>query len=264
VSPPPGSPPAPEPRYLRDLEAGYQTSFEAEIVSLPPGAAVLSETLFYATGGGQPCDQGTLVLPDGERVPVVDVSHQGGLTLHRLGRRSGPALRRGMQVRGEIDWPRRYAHMRLHTAQHLLSALAYRRFGLRTDRAQLSGRQGYLDLERPLADAAAEEALFREANEAYFSLPVPLSLRFVTREEFAALPNRSGSGKLPPGVEEVRLVVIGEADLAPCGGTHLRNTSEVRGVRGLPSKPLPTGGQRISFELAEAKGTGAPAPTPSA
>lgn len=179
-----------EPRYLLDLDAGYLKEFEAEVTALPPGAVVLSETLFYPTGGGQPCDQGALVLPSGERVPVVDVGHQGGLTLHRLGRKSGAGLQRGMRVRGEIDWPRRYTHMRLHTAQHLLSALAFRKFQVRTDRAQLSGRGGYLDLERPLPGPSEMAALYQEANEQFFQRHVPVSLRFLGREEFAQLPNR--------------------------------------------------------------------------
>lgn len=253
-----------EPRYLTDLAAGYLRSFEAEVTALPPGAVVLSETLFYPTGGGQPCDQGTLVTSNGDVVPVVDVGHQGGLTLHRLGKKGGSMLQRGMRVRGEIDWSRRYTHMRLHTAQHLLSALAYRRFGLRTDRAQLSGRGGYLDLEKTLPGTTEETELFREANEEYFRKHITVSLRFVDREGFAQLPNRSGTGKLPPGVERVRLVVIGGVDLAPCGGTHLRDTFEVEGVRALPTRSLPGGGARLSFELVDARtpGSGTPSTPP--
>lgn len=241
--------PATEPRYLTSLEAGYETTFEAEVVALPPGGVVLSESLFYPVGGGQPADRGTLTTAQGQVVDVVDVTHQGGATLHRLGRKVAPVLQRGQRVRGEIDWNRRFTHMRLHTAQHLLSALAYRRWGIRTDGARLSGRSGYLDLERPPERPEMVEELLREGNDSFFSRHVPVTLRFVSREEFATLPNRSGSGKLPTGVERVRLVVIGDADLAPCGGTHLLDTAQVGGVRGLPTAPLPAGGLRISFEL---------------
>lgn len=246
-----------EPRYLTSLDAGYETRFEAEVVALPPGGVVLSQSLFYPTGGGQPCDQGTLLLPDGSKVEVIDVGHQGGSTIHRLGRmgKKGPAaLQRGMRVVGEIDWARRHAHMRAHTAQHLLSALAYRRLGLRTERSQVSARGGQLDLERPLPGAGLE-TLLSEANTGFFTQHVPVRLSFVSREEFERIPNRSGTGKLPPGVERVRLVLIGEADLAPCGGTHLRDTAEVGPVTFAPPTALPLGGVRLSFALA-------PAPTP--
>ncbi|MDE1822464.1 MAG: alanyl-tRNA editing protein [Euryarchaeota archaeon] len=243
-----GAPPL-EPRYLSDLQAGYETRFTAQVVALPPGGVVLSETLFYPTGGGQPADRGVLRLPDGSRVEVVDVGHQGGATLHRLGKKGASALQRGMDVVGEIDWPRRHAHMRAHTAQHLLSALAFRRFGLRTEKAQVSAKGGQLDLEKPLAGPDALKELEREANGSFFTRHVPVRLQFVTREMFDRIPNRSGTGKLPPGVDRVRLVIIGEADLAPCGGTHLSDTIEVGEVRMGPPVALPLGGVRLSFEL---------------
>lgn len=245
-----------EPRYLTDLEAGYEARFEARVVALPPGGVVLSESLFYPTGGGQPCDQGFLHLPDGSKLEVVDVGHQAGATLHRLARKgssssssSASSLQRGMAVVGEIDWTRRHAHMRAHTGQHLLSALAFRTFQLRTDRSQVNARGGHFDLERPFPDPEAWKALGREANEGFFTRQVPVHLSFVSREEFERIPNRSGSGKLPAGVERVRLVTIGEADLAPCGGTHVRDTAEVGPVILAPPTPLPTGGVRVSFTL---------------
>ena len=261
-------PPRPaEPRYLTDLEAGYERRFEADVVAVPPGGVVLSDTLFYPTGGGQPCDRGTLTLPDGSRVEVVDVGHQGGATVHRLAKKGASALQRGMHVVGEIDWERRHAHMRAHTAQHLLSALTYRRFGLRTEKAQVSAKGGSFDLERAPEDPAFLATLEGEANEGFFTRHVPVHLQFATREEFERIPNRSGTGKLPPGVERVRLVVIGEADLAPCGGTHLKDTIEVGRVALAPPLPLPVGGIRVQFSFAQEgmprapSGPGAP-PTP--
>lgn len=245
-----GTPGEPEPRYLSSLEAGYERRFEAEVVAVPPGGVLLSETLFYATGGGQPSDRGTLSLPDGSRVEVVEVGHQGGATLHRLAKKGSSSLQRGMRVVGEIDWERRHAHMRAHTAQHLLSALAYRRFGLRTEKAQVSVKGGLFDLERALPSPGAAIELEREANSSFFSQHVPVRLSFVSRQEFEGIPNRSGTGKLPPGVERIRLVHIGESDLAPCGGTHVRDTVEVGPVVLSPPQPLPLGGVRVSFSFA--------------
>lgn len=249
MSAPAGPSSSPEPRYLRDLEAGYLRTFEAEVVALPPGAAVLSETLFYPTGGGQPCDQGTLLPPDGERVPVVDVGRQGGLTLHRLGRKSGSTLQRGMRVRGEIDWPRRYTHMRLHTAQHLLSARIFSRFTLRTRKAELSGRGATLDLDGPL-EAAALPALSADLEEAV-ARPRDVRVRFVPRAEWDRNPmsERSGLVPLPRQVDPVRIVEIDATDACPCGGTHVRSTGELGPIVLHPPVPIAGGASRVSFSL---------------
>ena len=118
--------------YLPTLDAAYERTFTARVVALPPGAVVLDRTLFYPAGGGQPTDRGVLAGPDGVALPVADVVKSGAVVLHRLGRGARPSLRIGDEVRGTIDWDRRYGHMRLHTAQHLLSALVFRRTGRKT------------------------------------------------------------------------------------------------------------------------------------
>jgi misacylated tRNA(Ala) deacylase len=238
-------------RYLESMEAAYRQEFSTTVKSLPPGAVVLEATYFYPTGGGQASDCGTLTTPEGARVDVVEVERKGGLTLHRLGKGGANALQRGMVVQGHLDWERRFRHMRLHTAQHLLSALAFQRFGIRTARAQMSGRGGTVDLEAPLPTEDAVPSLGREASERYFSQHVPVQVRFVDRATFEALPGRSGAGKLPAGLTRIRLIEIDGIDRCPCGGTHVQDTAEVGEVRLLSHLPLPTGGARLSFELAE-------------
>ena len=234
--------------YQSDIEAGYVPRFEARVVARPPGAVVLDRTYFYAVGGGQPADRGTLTTEAGATVEVVDVARSGGEVLHRLGRRADPgALRVGEPVRGEIDWTRRYEHMRLHTGQHLASALLHATYGLRTDKAALGRGSAVIDLERPLGGAPTFSewvATFEEAVRA----DRPVQIRHLGRAAYEAAPTaRSGRIPLPAGIDRVRLVEIDGYDAAPCGGTHLRRTGEIGRVRF--SGPSTTNPARVSFEI---------------
>jgi misacylated tRNA(Ala) deacylase len=247
--------------YLADGEAGYVRSFRARVVALPPGAVVLDRTYFYPVGGGQPADRGVLRLPDGSELPIADVSKSGESVLHRIGRRRGAAgaISVGLEVEGVIDWERRFRHMRLHTTQHLLSARLFSRTGRRTVRARLEGRSATLDLELPALDGvlALEEAA--ADLRAQLDRNLPVRIRHLPRSEYDQDPGaRSGLVPLPPHVDPVRVVEIEAADRCPCGGTHLRSTSEVGPVELAPFQVLPEGGTQVRFTLGDA---GLPTPT---
>jgi Ser-tRNA(Ala) deacylase AlaX len=232
------------------MDAAYLKTFEAEVVAVPPEGVVLDQTLFYPVGGGQDSDQGTLTAPGKSPVKVADVRRMSGKIVHRLAKGGNAAFQVGMHLAGEIDWPRRHINMRLHTAQHLLSAMAYKRYGLRTLKAAMSGRKGHLDLEGALPEDEDIEVMEAEANNNYFTKPVPVDIKFVTRAEFEAIPGRSNAKVLPPGVTNVRLIIIEGIDRCACGGTHVRSTEEVGIVNMFPPTAAPEGGQRLSFELA--------------
>lgn len=243
--------------YQADSDAAYVRSFDARVVALPPGAVVLDRTYFYAVGGGQPADRGRLTGAGGSTVEVVDVARSGGEVLHRIGRRSDPrALRVDATVHGEIDWDRRYGHMRLHTAQHLASALLYRTYGLRTEAALLGQGSATIDLEgRPAAVPAFDELVAR--FETAVREDRPLRVRHLPRAEYEAAPaGRSGRIPLPSGIDRIRLIEIDGYDAAPCGGTHLRRTGEIGPVR--LTAPSPAAPRRVSLAL------GAAPPTPGA
>lgn len=104
--------------YLRDA---YATGFDATVVASDGDRVVLDRTLFYPTGGGQPHDTGRL----GDLL-VTDVRKEGGDVWHRLG--GGPAPRPGDTVHGEVDWPRRHALMRTHTALHVLCGVIWKKW----------------------------------------------------------------------------------------------------------------------------------------
>ena len=236
--------------YLADPEAAYVRVFRAHVTALPPGTVVLDRTFFYPTGGGQPNDLGTLRSEGGGSVDVVDVTKSGASVLHRI--RGSPGeiqgLTVGLEVEGEVDWPRRYRHMRLHTAQHFLSARIFERNGLRTRKAQIAGNGATLDLEGPLPPNAID--LLATDFEETVAHPRPVRLRHLARAEWDRNPyaRRTGLVPLPAHVDPVRVVEIEEYDVCPCGGTHLRSTGEIGAVTLRPPVPV-SGGDRVGFTL---------------
>jgi misacylated tRNA(Ala) deacylase len=242
--------------YLADLPSAYLRTFRARVVALPPGGVVLDRTYFYPTGGGQPADHGVLRVGPQEW-SVTDVGRSGPAVVHRI--RSSTAGPRapavGVEVEGEIDWPRRYRHMRLHTGQHLLSARVFARTGLRTVKANLSGAGATIDLEGEIAPAVVAE-LAADLEEAVRS-PHPVTVRHIPRSEWEGEPMapRSGLVPLPSHVDPVRVVEIEAEDACPCGGTHVRSTGEIGYVRVAPPEPRGSGRSRLAFTLMEPERT---------
>jgi misacylated tRNA(Ala) deacylase len=233
--------------YLATIDEAYVRSFRAKVTALPPGAVVLDRTYFYPTGGGQPSDRGTLALPDGGQLEVVDVSKSGPSVVHRVKGPSRPAI--GDELAGTVDWERRHRHMRLHTSQHLLSARIFERTGRRTRKASLSGVRALLDLDGAL-DAAVVDQCSEDLAEAV-AHPRPVTVSHIARAEWDRHPSsaRSGLVPLPAQVDPVRVIRIDGLDDCPCGGTHLRSTAEIGTVILAPPAPLGDGGSRVTLEL---------------
>jgi len=237
--------------YLADIDQGYVRDFRARVVALPPGAVILDRTYFFPTGGGQPADRGTIVLPDGTRLEVVDVAKSGPSVVHRVKLPRGSAGRptAGDEIAGAIDWDRRHRHMRLHTGQHLLSARIFERTGRRTRKATLSGREAVLELDGRLDDTL-REPLQDDLADAV-ARPRTVTIRHVARAEWDQRPSsaRSGLVPLPPQVDPVRVIEIDGLDTCPCGGTHLRSTGEIGPTALAPVVALGDGGCRVTLTI---------------
>jgi misacylated tRNA(Ala) deacylase len=238
--------------YLADVESAYTRQFVAKVVALPPGGVVLDRTFFYPAGGGQQADHGSLGPRAGPLYSVVDVTKSGSAVIHRIRRPSAagtPLLQVGSEVEGTLDWERRYRHMRLHTGQHVLSALVFQRTGVRTREANMSGSGGTVDLERPLPADVHPESLASEAN-AILAEGRQVSVRHMPRGAWEKDPSpRSGLVALPRHVDPVRIVEIAGVDACPCGGTHVRSTVEVGAVALDVPVPLALGAVRVPFRL---------------
>jgi alanyl-tRNA synthetase len=230
-----GEPAMAIPVYHRDA---YLTELESQIVECGTDGgrpfAILSDTVFYPEGGGQPADRGTIA-----GVAVVDVQKAGDTIRHSLRHPLHPG-----PVHLELDWPRRWDHMQQHTAQHLLTAVALRDFGWRTTAFHLGPDVSDIELGVPELAAADLERLEQTCSvEVRAARAISQHTAEVT--DFERLGVRSR--RLPDGFEgTVRLVEIDGLDLNTCGGTHLRSTAEIGALCLLGTEPM-RGGTRLFF-----------------
>jgi misacylated tRNA(Ala) deacylase len=209
----------------------YLQDCSATVVALTAtGGIVLDRTVFYAASGGQPADRGTLTTATGDTIVIggadyIDANKTEIAHLPAAG--TGLQLKVGESVRAAIDWDLRYARMRMHTALHLLSAvLPYPVTG-----GAVGDRDGRLDFDIPEAGLDKEDITAKLAT--MIAADAEVRSRWITDAELAAEPGlvKTMSVKPPMGTGRVRLVEIVGYDLQPCGGTHVRRTSEIGDVR---------------------------------
>lgn len=188
---------------------------------------LLDRTVFYPMGGGQAGDAGVFELPDGRLIVIADTRKgEGGEILHLP---SGDQLLDGLSpgaiVRARIDWSRRHAHMRFHTATHLLCALVPHP----VDGCSITA--GYARLDFHMTEALDKDELTAGIARLVAGAH-PVSQRWISDEELDANPGlvRSMSVQPPRGSGRVRLLSIEGIDLQPCGGTHVSNTAEIGAV----------------------------------
>ncbi|MCA1811002.1 MAG: alanyl-tRNA editing protein [Halobacteriales archaeon] len=231
------------------LERGYERSFTARVVEAQADYVTLDQTLFYPLGGGQEWDTGRLTA--GERVVQVREVTKRGPVKHVVG--PGHGLAPGDAVAGEIDWERRYAHMRMHTAQHLVSGLAYELFGgARTVGNQIHRSRSRIDFNpvnftnEMLADL---QAAANDAVKASYAVTTGTMTRDEVNAELP--PERTNLDLLPKSVTDLRVIRIGAGvDLCPCAGTHVMDTKEIGELRILRRTAKGSGTQRIEYTLA--------------
>ncbi|MDX1405535.1 MAG: alanyl-tRNA editing protein [Woeseiaceae bacterium] len=203
----------------------YLKECTATVVESDPSGIVLDRTVFYPMGGGQPGDTGVISW-DGGSVDVTDTRYGEGGSIRHLTSPDADLPAAGTEVTAAIDWERRYLHMRMHTALHLLgSVLKYGVTG-----GNISASKSRLDFD--MEDTIDKEQVNASLKE-LVAADHPVSMRWITDEELAAQPElvRTMSVQPPKGAGKVRLLEIEGVDLQPCGGTHLKSTGEVGQVR---------------------------------
>jgi len=211
--------PMTEPLFQQDA---YLKQCTARVLESGPEGTVLDRTVFYPLGGGQPGDTGWLQSADGHRWRVVDTRKgEGGRIVHKLEEGAGaPAA--GEAVTAAIDWERRHAHMRMHTALHLLGSVL--RYGV---------TGGQIGAERSRLDFDTQEEIDKEAVTTAVNALVAaghaVRSSWITDEELERQPDlvRTLSVQPPRGAGRVRLLEVAGVDLQPCGGTHVANTAEI-------------------------------------
>jgi misacylated tRNA(Ala) deacylase len=203
---------------------GYLRSCGARVTAADERGIRLDRTVFYPTGGGQPGDTGVLRLAMGQSITIADTVKGGGPdeVIH-IPAPGSTLPDPGTELIAEIDWERRHRLMRMHTCLHLLCSIVP---GAVTG-GQVSDGRGRLDFDVP-GSSLDKDALSDRLN-ALIAEARPVGPRWITDEELDAQPElvRTMSVKPPSGMGQVRLIEIAGIDLQPCGGTHIRSTSEI-------------------------------------
>jgi misacylated tRNA(Ala) deacylase len=211
--------------YYQDA---YLREFDAVVTEVSPEGVELDRTAFYPGGGGQPSDAGVL-LAGGQTWVVDSVRRAQGRIWHRVAGEAPPV---GQPVHARLDWDRRYALMRTHTAMHILCGVIWRDHGASVTGGNMEPLQGRMDFEfERMRQELVREIEVRINDEVRAGRPV--QTRTLPRAAAFQIPDliRTKINLLPEGIQEVRVVEIVGLDLQADGGTHVANTGEVGTIR---------------------------------
>ncbi|TLZ67346.1 MAG: alanyl-tRNA editing protein [Methanobacteriota archaeon] len=225
----------PDPCYLRE--------FDAHVIERGPDFVILDQTAFYAEGGGQPDDMGVLRWEGGD-AKVLRVMKEKGVVRHVVDR-----IPAADEVHGIVDWERRYAHMRMHTSQHLISGLVFRIYGARTVGNQIHADRSRIDFQP--ANLSPED-LKRIETESNAVIASAADVRIFEEDRVVVenkIEDRALMDLIPQSIRRLRIIQIGAADYCPCGGTHLRNAREIGRVRMLGKRSKGRETDRVEYEL---------------
>ena len=212
------------PTALLFRDDAYLNSTEATVLAVNDRRGIiLDRTVFYATGGGQPGDTGTLERAGGTISIATTVYGEDKSDVVHVPADGAPLPEPGETVRALLDWERRHRLMRIHTGLHLLSVV----LPFPVTGGAIGADEGRLDFDID-RDVPAKEEIEEKLN-ALVSANHAVTQEWITDEELLANPGLVKTMKVKPpmGSGRVRLVRIGDIDLQPCGGTHVRATAEI-------------------------------------
>jgi misacylated tRNA(Ala) deacylase len=225
--------------YLRDA---YLREFDATVTAVDGARVALDRTAFYATGGGQPHDTGTL-----QGSPVVDVRKEGDVVWHTV---EGDVPATGAAVHGTVDWIRRHELMRTHSAMHVLCGVIWNEWGKAVTGGNMEPLEARMDFEfDPLPEGFA--ARVQELVNAEIAADRPIEVSFLPRG--AAVEDadliRTKVNLIPESVPEIRVVDIVGLDKQADGGTHVRSTGEIGGFEVVKTESKGKGNKRIRIRI---------------
>jgi misacylated tRNA(Ala) deacylase len=234
------------------LEDSYLREFDAQVVAITPdNGVILDRTIFYPGGGGQPHDTGMLRADEQAwRVVSLRRGTEYRQIVHLL--EGGTPPRVGTVVHGVLDWERRYRLMRTHTALHVLCGVVFREYGALVTGGNMDTDKARMDFELEDLDPGRVARIEELVNEA-IARGLEVRWRTLPRAEAERLPDliRTKVNLLPPSITEVRVVEIEGLDLQADGGTHVRNTREVGGIRVIGTRSKGRINKRLEIVLVD-------------
>jgi Ser-tRNA(Ala) deacylase AlaX len=226
--------------YWKDA---YIKDFEARVESVEGNSVLLDQTAFYPRGGGLVSDTGLL-----EGIRVVEVTKQDELITHVL--EQPPLFRAGQVLHGKIDWERRYRIMKMHTTAHILSAIVHKETGALITGNQIAPDESRLDLSLEAFDRGKLSDYVGMANDVV-KRAVDVKAYFMRREEALGTPGLVKlANAMPPSVEMLRIVQIGDVDTQADGGVHVANTREIGQIVIKSAENKGKSNRRLHFSVA--------------
>lgn len=236
------------------LEDAYLTNFKGKIIEVQDSNIILDRTIFYPESGGQLGDTGILLLND-QTFKVENTRQFKDRILHILDSKEDlSSVEIFTEIEGQINWNRRFTLMRSHTAQHVISRYFQIKFGAETVSTQLKLDESRLDFA-PIDKITSNEleVITSEINK-ILSSNLNVRISYLPREEAISFLQQKDYQiqylkMVPKTVKNFRIVSIGDYDFAACGGTHVRNTAEIKKIRLVRTKNKGKSRERIFYSI---------------
>lgn len=232
--------------YMEDLEGNYIKDFSANVIKSIDDYIILDQTAFYPIGGGQPSDTGFIEW-NNKKSEVIQVIKKGIAVKHII-KGEKPSI--DVKIHAIINWDTRYKHMKMHTAQHILSGIVFDDYKARTVGNQIHSDYSRVDFHPVKFLEKDLENIVKKFNE-IISMNLPIK---IYEEERASLEKRvdtqrSNLDLLPKFISNLRIVEIENFDICPCAGTHVKNTSEIPRIKEIRRETKGKDTDRIIYSL---------------
>ncbi|MBY8992571.1 MAG: alanyl-tRNA editing protein [Candidatus Lokiarchaeota archaeon] len=204
-------------------ENPYETKFSAVISSIKTDGIILDKTLFYPESGNQQADKGIIKIGN-DKFEIIGVSKDNNEIIHHISPELGDKIKVGDKVEGEIDWEYRYGLMKAHSSQHIFSAMLKSMYDLDTLRAILNFEDVFLQISQTIDYDQLKKILYK-VNRICTLEEHKIAADLVSRDVTQGYANEI-RGKIP-NESEIRLLKIDKLDIVCCGGTHVRETTEI-------------------------------------
>jgi len=231
---------------MESIEGNYIKEFDATVIENKKDYVCLDKSAFYPVGGGQPSDIGVLKWGSKES-EIKEVVKKGDTIKHVL---SGEKPLVGTKVHGIIDWDVRYQHMKMHTAQHIISGVIFDEYNARTVGNQIHAESSRVDFYPIRFSEDDLEFIERKFNEiAKQNLPIKIYEEDRKHLEKRVDQQRCNLDLLPKFVTTLRIIEIEGFDVCPCAGTHVKNTSELSTIQIIKKESKGKKRERIVYTL---------------